>query len=295
MYKIGFLGSDNSHVEKFCEILNLNNHEKFWAESGVKVTGIWGEDNELTKKMASYGKFKNIVTTPESLVSNSDLVFVITRRPEKHLEYAKFAIDQKKPLFIEKPVTQTINEAKTLINLVEQSNIIMTSFSTLRFSSDTTNHIKQLNQIGDLTFANYLGPASRYKSLLFYGIHVIELMLHIHGDEIESIKAIEHPKNEVESNVQALCQFKDGPLVTLSFIGKGIYQFQMTGLSKNGIINTQINSDDFYEKGIKKLIPILTGKTKNPITFNQMIRSIQVAEAIELSLETGNSISPKDL
>ena len=69
----------------------------------------------------------------------------------------------------------------------------------------------------------------------------------------------------------------------------------MTGLSKNGIINTQINSDDFYEKGIKKLIPILTGKTKNPITFNQMIRSIQVAEAIELSLETGNSISPKDL
>ena len=48
MYKIGFLGSDNSHVEKFWEILNLNNHEKFWAESGVKVTGIWGEDNELT-------------------------------------------------------------------------------------------------------------------------------------------------------------------------------------------------------------------------------------------------------
>ena len=62
MYKIGFLGSDNSHVEKFCEILNLNNHEKFWAESGVKVTGIWGEDNELTKKMASYGKIKNIAS-----------------------------------------------------------------------------------------------------------------------------------------------------------------------------------------------------------------------------------------
>ena len=129
MYKIGFLGSDNSHVEKFCEILNLSNHEKFWSNSGAKVTGIWGEDNELTKKMASYGEIKNIETNPESLVSNSDIVFVITRRPEKHLEYAKFAIDQKKPLFVEKPVTQTINEAKTLINLVEKSNIIMTSFS----------------------------------------------------------------------------------------------------------------------------------------------------------------------
>ena len=43
MYKIGFLGSDNSHVEKFCEILNLSNHEKFWSNSGAKVTGIWGE------------------------------------------------------------------------------------------------------------------------------------------------------------------------------------------------------------------------------------------------------------
>jgi predicted dehydrogenase len=180
------------------------------------------EDSELTKKMASYGEIKNIETSPESLVSNSDIVFVITRRPEKHLEYAKFAINQKKPLFVEKPATQTINEAKTLINLVRKSNIIMTSFSTLRFSSDTTNHIKQLNQIGNLTFANYLGPASKYKSLLFYGIHIIELMLHIHGDEIESINAIEHPKNDVESNVQALCKYNDGSLDSTSFLGCSI-------------------------------------------------------------------------
>ena len=295
MYKIGLLGADNSHVEKFCEILNLSHHEKFWPESGVRVTGIWGDDSKLTKKMASYGEIKNIEPSPESLVSNSDIIFVITRRPEKHLEYAKFAIDQKKPLFVEKPVTQTVNEAKTLINLVEKSNIIMSSFSTLRFSSDTSKHIEQLDKIGNLSFANYLGPASRYKSLLFYGIHIIELMLHMHGDEVESINAIEHPKNKIESNVQAICSYKDGSLVTLSFIGKGVYQFQMTGLGENGVVNTQINSDDFYEKGIKKLIPILTSKEKNPIPFNQMIRSIQIAEAIELSLETGTSIIPQDL
>jgi len=295
MYKIGFLGADNSHVEKFCEILNLRHHQKFWPESGVRVTGIWGDDSELTKKMAAYGEIENIEPSPEALVSNNDIIFVITRRPEKHLEYAKFAIDQKKPLFVEKPVAQTVNEAKTLINLVEKSNVIMSSFSTLRFSSDTSKHIEQLDKIGNLTFANYLGPASRYKSLLFYGIHIIELMLHMHGDEVESINAIEHPKNAVESNVQAICKYKDGPLVTLSFIGKGVYQFQMTGLGENGVVNTQINSDDFYEKGIKKLIAILTSKEKNPISFNQMVRSIQIAESIELSLETGTSINPQDL
>tara|TARA_B100000029_G_scaffold373313_1_gene367527 strand:+ start:11041 stop:11928 length:888 start_codon:yes stop_codon:yes gene_type:complete len=295
MYKIGFLGSDNSHVEKFCEILNLSNHKKYWAESGVKVTGIWGEDKDLTKKMATYGEIDKIETSPENLVTNSDIVFVITRQPEKHFEYAKFAIDQKKPLFVEKPVTQTVSEAKKLIDLVKKSNIIMTSFSTLRFSSDTQNHINQLNKIGPLTYGNYLGPASKYKSLLFYGIHIIELMLHIHGDEIELISAVEHPRNAVESNVQALCQYKNGSLISLSFIGKGVYQFQMTGLSKNGVVNTQINSDDFYEQGMKKLIPVLTNKEKNPVSFDQMIRSIQIAEAIEVSLKNGEAVNPKDL
>ena len=306
MYKIGFLGSDNSHVERFSEIINLTNHAKYWRGSNARVTSIWGEDQKVTKDMAEYGNIEKIESTPEEVVSNSDIVFVITRRPEKHLEYAKYVIAENKPLFVDKPITQTVSEAKELIQLVKQSNVCMTSFSTLRFSSDTVSHINQLNTIGDITYANYIGPFSREKGLLFYGIHIIELMLHIHGVSVESVYAIEHPQNGHKRNVQAICRYNNGSLVSLTFIGDGTYKFQMTALGSNGIINTEIitqglmkrhgtTSYDFYQVGIEKIMSILTGKEKNPISFTQMLRGIQIASAIQRSLSEKIEVNPINL
>ena len=292
MYKIGFLGSDNSHVERFCEIINLTNHPKYWPESNARVTSIWGENQKVTKDMAEYGKIENIESTPEEVVLNSDMVFVITRKAETHLKYAKYVIEKHKPLFVEKPITQTVSEAKELIQLVKDSEMYMTSFSTLRFSSDTVSHIHQLNTIGNITYGHYLGPISLEKGLLFYGIHIIELMLHIHGVNVESVYALEHPQNGHKRNIQAICRYNDGSVVSLTFIGNVVYKFQMTGLGENGVINTEITSDDFYQMGIKKIMSILTGKEKNPISFTEMLRGIQIGNAIELSLNEKREINP---
>ena len=42
MFKIGILGSDNSHAERFSELLNLPEHPNFLADSDAQVVAIWG-------------------------------------------------------------------------------------------------------------------------------------------------------------------------------------------------------------------------------------------------------------
>ena len=44
--------------------------------------------------------------------------------------------------------------------------------------------------------------------------------------------------------------------------------------------------------GIKKIMSILTGKEKNPISFTEMLRGIQIGNAIELSLNEKREINP---
>ena len=47
MFKIGIIGSENSHAAAFSEIFNLSG-----TYDDVRVTAIWGEDMEASRKIA---------------------------------------------------------------------------------------------------------------------------------------------------------------------------------------------------------------------------------------------------
>ena len=87
--KIGLIGSDNSHVERFSEILNLEDHPSYWSDSGGQVWAIWGEDLERTREGAANGSIPVVASSPEQVVEESDIVFVIPRDAGLHLDYAR--------------------------------------------------------------------------------------------------------------------------------------------------------------------------------------------------------------
>jgi len=84
--RIALLGSDISHAVKFSEILNVEEHPDYWADSGARVHAIWGEDPKRTAEVARQVKIPVVASTPQEAVAESDLVFVITRDGGTHLE-----------------------------------------------------------------------------------------------------------------------------------------------------------------------------------------------------------------
>ena len=116
--KIGLLGSDSSHVEKFTEILNVDDHPAYWPDSGARVWTIWGEDPQRTRDAANQGRIPMVGSSPEQVVEQSDMVFVVARHGGLHLDHAKPVIAAGKPLFVDKPFTQTPDQARALISLV---------------------------------------------------------------------------------------------------------------------------------------------------------------------------------
>jgi predicted dehydrogenase len=68
MLKIGILGSDNSHADRFSEILNREDHPSYLPNSGAQVVAIWGQEAERTQQVAQNGKIATIVENPEAMI-----------------------------------------------------------------------------------------------------------------------------------------------------------------------------------------------------------------------------------
>ncbi|MDQ0971335.1 putative dehydrogenase [Neobacillus niacini] len=103
------------------------------------------------------------------MYSDPAVNFVYVASPNSlHFEQAYRALEFGKHVIIEKPITSTIAEIESLINLAEQKNLML-------FEAITTIHlpnfhlIKQnIGKLGPLKFiqCNYSQFSSRYNSLL---------------------------------------------------------------------------------------------------------------------------------
>ena len=325
--KIGFLGSDNSHVERFSEILNLERHPSHWPDSGARVWAIWGEDAVRTREGAANGGIPVVASSPEQVVEECDMVFVLSRHSGLHLDLARPVIEARKPLFVDKPLTQTPGEARELISLVRESGITMTSFSTLRYGSEALAFGEGLRAASPVRYASYMGPAKRrspYGGIIFYAIHVVELMLNFHGADVVSVSAVESPPGADKANINAVCTYGDGTLVSLGLIGDGVYVFYMMGVGHDGIVvvpgtarNYAADAEsraraegggsqapksaaaapraDHYENGMREILAVLRGEKPGGVSREQMLMAIQVCTAIEESLQRGAPVDPRTL
>ncbi|MGZ3837524.1 MAG: Gfo/Idh/MocA family protein [Flavisolibacter sp.] len=112
MLKIGVFGT--GHLGKF----HLNN----WKEiPGVAVIGFYDPNDAIAAEITSqYGitRFQD----PDQLIDAADAVDVVTPT-QHHFLICEKAIKKGKHVFVEKPMAHTIEEAKTLVKLVQESQI----------------------------------------------------------------------------------------------------------------------------------------------------------------------------
>jgi predicted dehydrogenase len=112
MLKVGVIGA--GHLGKF----HLNN----WREiEGVQLVGFCDTDDtnaELVSKKYNLTRF----TDAESLINNCDAVDIVAPTVF-HYELCEAAIKKGKHVFVEKPLANTMDEARTLVKLAKEANI----------------------------------------------------------------------------------------------------------------------------------------------------------------------------
>ena len=112
MLKVGVFGV--GHLGK----IHLNN----WKEiEGVELVGFYDPSQQIASEVSDKYKLPQFENA-EQLMDACDLVDIVAPTTE-HFEISKLAITKGKHVFVEKPLANTMDEARELLKLAKEANI----------------------------------------------------------------------------------------------------------------------------------------------------------------------------
>ena len=124
MLKIGVLGAGNLakiHIQLIQEL-----------KDQFELVGFYDPEDTLASEMEEAFKVKRFLMY-EELVEQVDCIDIVTL-VDRHYELAALALRKSKHIFIEKPITQTVDEAKSLLNLSREASVKVQVGSIKRFN-----------------------------------------------------------------------------------------------------------------------------------------------------------------
>lgn len=181
MLKVGVLGA--GHLGKI-HLRLLNKSQKY------DLVGFYDADEENAKKVeAEFGyKFFNSI---ESLIDAVDVVDIVTPTLS-HYECAKQAISKGKHIFIEKPITNTVEEAEHIRELLSEHNLRGQVGHVERFNPAflaVKDDIKSPMFIETHRLAEFNPRGTDVPVVLDLMIHDIDIILSIVKSKVKNISA----------------------------------------------------------------------------------------------------------
>jgi predicted dehydrogenase len=183
-----------------------------------EVVGVYDADTNRAAEIAA--KF-NAPNEPDmdALIKRSDAV-VIAVPTVYHYEIAKKAIEQGKHVLLEKPMTETVEQAKEIVELAEKKGLILQVGHVERFNGA----VLELSKVVDkpyLVESRRLAPFNPRISdvgvVLDLLIHDLDIIINLIGGEIKHVNASgKQVFSKHEDVAAAVLQFDNGAVASLS-------------------------------------------------------------------------------
>jgi len=191
---------------------------------------------ETTKGLAQKYNAQYAYDCADELLKNPEINAVYIASPVvNHYEQATKAAMAGKHILIEKPLALTINEGEELINLCKKQNVLFATGLMMRFHAyhEKAKELVSEGVLGDIVSARaqltcwypdmpgawrqYMNQAGG-GSLMDMGVHCIDLLQYIIGDNVTSVSALIGTKTfeyEVEDSATVLMKFANGAYATV--------------------------------------------------------------------------------
>ncbi len=284
MYKIAILGCENSHAKNFLNILKEN--EMF---SDVEVVGVFSEDIEAANKLKDeFGV--NVANSYDEFVGKVDGIINTARNGANHYKYLKPYISSGIPMYIDKPITNTEEDAKEFKAELIKNNIKITGGSTLKHP-DGIAELK--NAVKEKTYGKVYGGFLRapvslenaYGNFYFYSQHLVQMMGEIFGYYPNSVKVF---KNGDVLNCTVRYDEYD---VNLMFVHNN-YQYLASISCENDIVFRPLTTEGCPLKEFTEYYNILKGN-EQPQSYDDFFAPVYIINALDRSLKSGNEETVK--
>lgn len=286
MFKIGMIGSDNSHASAFSRLANLPDQNGRFLFPDIKVTHILGDTPESAAAVSQSCAIPNVVSSLEELYGQVDAVMIVYRHGGMHYQSALPFLERGIPVWIDKPVTIDPDECRHLIRTAQATHTLLQGGSTCKYCPDVLylqQEFRRLQQESTVISGAFNFPGeidSLYGGIYFYGGHAAEILTTIFGSGIRSIKADVHC-----GNVIALVKY-DSFTVTINF--SEVSQFYGTLYSPARVVQSPIDISNVYYYGFSKFAEAL--RSNRPVQPPEsLLLPVCILNTLERAIKDGEA------
>lgn len=188
------------------------------AKTHYDLVGFYDANPEIARRVADEFHVKAF-DSPEALIAASEVVDVVTPTPT-HFDMVKLALNGGCHVFVEKPLTETLEEARELIELAKKTGKLVQVGHVERFNP-------ALLALGDLKVKPYFIEAHRLAMfnprgvdvsvVLDLMIHDLDIILKLADDEVSDVRASGVAVvSDTPDIVNARIEFKGGAVANLT-------------------------------------------------------------------------------
>lgn len=201
--RVGIIGTDTSHVIAFTGM--FNDSAATGHVTGARVVAAykggspdipssWTRVDKYAEELRTKWNIELVADIP-TLCLKVDAVLLESNDGRKHLPQARQVIASRKPLFIDKPMASTLEDAREIAKLAQEAGVPFFSSSSVRFAADVA-----AMKFPDATGAIVWGPGPleehHYLDLAWYAIHPIELLYTLLGKGCEEVSRLATPGSD---------------------------------------------------------------------------------------------------
>lgn len=275
---IGIIGAENSHTAGFGKLFNID--KKF---PGVEVKYVWGETDAFARSAMEKGNIPNRVKNPEEMMGKIDALIVDHRHPKFHLQAAIPFVKAGIPTFIDKPFCYRATEGKEFLQMARNVGTPVSSYSSIAQTASTFDMKEQVAAMGKISQVVRAGTAdleSEYGGIFFYGVHIVQPLMYIFGEDIEQVRITRNGKYG-----NASLKFSSGLFATLIFKQKAYgWETYIESGDKFIELKSRIGETDPPKNYVDMVEMFRTGK--EPRSHQSILNCVSVLEALEKSVAT---------
>jgi len=285
--RLGIIGTDTSHVIAFTRAFNGPPGPDH-VEGARVVAAYKGGSPDVEASYTRVDKYAeqlekewNVEIVPDiaSLCGKVDALLLESVDGRTHLAQFREAVRCGKPVFIDKPLAATLEDAREIARLARQHNIPWFSSSSLRWS-EHVSATKADDAVGAITWGPGPYEPHHYLELSWYAIHPIEMLYALMGPGCEEVTRISTETADV-----VVGRWKDGRIGTVRSQKTG-YSYGAVVFRPKGVLQSPPEAKSSYTPMLREIVKFFrTGVP--PVSEEETLELFAFMDAAQRSKEQG--------
>ena len=277
MFKIAILGCENSHAAGFLKAIQDEKIED------IQVMGVYSSFREEAEKLQETYSVP-VMENYDELVGQIDGLIITARHGDNHYLYAKPYINDHIPMFIDKPVTISEEEAREFMQELKDKQIPVSGGSSVK-------HVDYIQQLKEMVASGEKGKVvggfvrmpldihSEHGGFFFYAQHLVQAVCEVFGYYPNAVRAC-------RSGDQVTCVIRyDDFDITGLYVNKA-YGYYASIVFEKIIEGQTLALDNVIAREFHDFYDLLQGKPQSQ-SYEDLFAPVFIMNAIDRAIQSG--------